>query len=142
MKASGYLCAATMVTGLLVWAASALFEPRVYFLAGIAKSIAIRGPYAPTFGTKSAEWLGPPQGLPAQVTTEDLRFDVQLVNMTTAILKESYGPSANVSRVLPAVLEDPGGRKFGVAFILTYNGGQRLVLILPDGRVSEYVIPG
>jgi hypothetical protein len=147
MKASGYLCTASVLAGLLVWVISALFEPRVYFLAGVASGISIRGQFIPaTFSVRSPSdggFLGitGPQGVPAQVA-EDMRLNVQLVNETKAFLAESYGPLLNISSVAPAVLEGPGGRKVGVAFVLNYGGGRRLVLVMPDGWIGEYSIPG
>lgn len=137
MRLSGYLCIAATLAGLLVWVASLLFEPRVYFLTGTASSLSVKEPLAPLFPLDIKQQF---RGLPAPA--EEVKPDARLINESITLLIKGYGSLINTSRVMPAVLEEPGKRRVGVAVIMMRDGEQHLVVVTSDGWMGEYKIPG
>jgi len=135
MRLGGYVCIAIFLAGLSTWAASYLLEPKLFMITGNLKS----------FRTEGSAWIVPISGLTpsSQDTNTSGAGNVteEIGNTSMAVLKAHYGVSVNVSRTLRAVVEDPSGSRVGVGFIIEDRGGQKLVVVLPDGWVQEYAIP-
>jgi len=136
MRLGGYVCIAMLLAGLSTWAASYFLEPRLFMITGNLKS----------FRAEGSSWIAPISGLiPSSQDTNDTygkgNVTEEIGNTSMEVLKAHYGGSVNVSRTLRAVVEDPSGSRVGVGFIIDDRGGQKLVVVLPDGWVQEYAIP-
>ena len=134
MRLGRYVCIAMLLAGLFTWAASYFFEPRLFMITGNLKS----------FRTEGSSWIVPISGFtPSSQDTNSYSMGnvtEEISNTSMAMLKVHYGVSVNVSRTLRAVVEDPSGSRVGVGFIIEDRGGQKLVVVLPDGWVQEYAI--
>lgn len=113
-----------------------MLEPKLYMITGNLKS----------FRAEGSAWLSPLSGYAPTSQDANLTYGAENVteeigNSSMAVLTEHYGVSVNVSRTIRAVVEDPSGSRIGVGFIINAQGGQKLVVVLPDGWVQEYAIP-
>ena len=136
MRLGGYVCIVIFLAGLSTWVVSYLLEPKLFMITGNLKS----------FKTEGSTWLVPLSGYTPSSQDTNIAYGAENVteeigNTSMAVLKAHYGVSVNVSRTLRAVVEDPSGSRIGVGFIIDDRGGQKLVVVLPDGWVQEYAIP-
>jgi len=129
-RIAGYACLGMVFLALLMWAMSYHFEQRVYLIAGNLKSFSAEG-----FGSSSR--AGPSY---QDASSAPGKAQEEVVNESLALLKAYYGQSVNVSRSMPAIVEDPNGNRAGVGFVIDTREGQRLVVVLPDGWIGDYAI--
>jgi len=129
MRIGGYICIALLMAGLATWAISYIFEPKLHFIKGNLRSV----------GTEGSFWHLP---LSQELMTDrENNITGKIDNKTISLLTTRYGASANMSRVMLAIVEDQSGRRVGVGLIISSQGSEKLVVVLPDGWTREYDLP-
>jgi hypothetical protein len=129
-RIAGYACLGMVFLALLMWAVSYRYEQRVCVITGNLESFSAQG-----FGYSSRAGSSYQDASSAPGKAQD-----EVVNESLALLKAYYGQSVNVSRSMPAIVEDPNGNRAGVGFVIDTPEGQRLIVVLPDGWIGDYAL--
>jgi hypothetical protein len=130
MRPGGYVCTALLLVGLFTWVASYWLEPRLYLIRGNPESISLSG-----FGV-------PSRFVPQEANlAKDDQAMRGIENETIVLLMDRYGSAVNISKIMPAIVEDQNGIRIGIGYEISTKDGLKLVVVLPDGWTREYALP-
>jgi hypothetical protein len=130
MRPGCYVCTALLLAGLFTWGVTYWLEPKLYLITGNPESISGFG--APSGPVPSSQEANLAKGYQALGGIE---------NKTLVLLKDRYGSAVNISKIMPAIVEDPSGSRIGIGYEINTKDGWKLVVVLPDGWMREYALP-